>query len=289
MYILDSSRLSTFRTCPYKYKLQYIDEWQPREKSIHLVAGAAFAAGIEAARLAWFVDGVRDRDECLARGIIALCREYGATIPPVDSVKTAWRMIGALEHYFNAFPLEDDGCVPLTIDGRIGIEYQIELPLSINGSYHMFKGRCDAVVSFAGGNYIVDEKTTSRLGYSWGTQWDMRSQFTAYAYLMQYLLDIKIDGIIVRGVSILKNGYDTAQVITTRSQHEMAMWYRRLCEDVAMMDRYKETGYYPPNLEGGCTEYNGCPFQRVCKSPDDKKEAWLSLYYVKTPSQLAQN
>lgn len=288
MRILDSTRLTTFRTCPYKYKLQYVDEWQPREKSIHLIAGAAFAAGVEATRRAYFVEGIRDRDLCLCKGIIALLNEYG-TAEPGDSPKTAWRMLGALEYYFNAYPLEADGCIPLTINGQIGIEYQIELPLSVQGKYHLFKGRCDAVVSFAGGNYIIDEKTTSRLGYSWGTQWDMRSQFTAYAYLMQYLLDVKIDGIIVRGVSILKNGYDTAQVITTRSQYELQQWYRRLCEDIEMMERYEQTGYYPPNLEGGCTEYNGCPFQRVCKSPDDKKEAWLSLYYEKATPLLAQN
>lgn len=288
MRILDSSRLATFRTCPYKYKLQYLDNWQPKEKSIHLVAGSAFAKGVEITRRSYFVEHIRDRDECLYRGVQALLTEYG-DIDAGDSPKTFWRMAGALEHYFQQYPLEDDGCIPISINNQIGIEYVIELPLSVAGKYHLFKGRCDAVVKFAGGNYIIDEKTTSRLGYSWGTQWDMRSQFTAYAYIMQYLLDIKIDGIIVRGVSILKNGYDTAQVITTRSQHEMEVWYRRLCEDVEMMNRYEQTGYYPLNLEGGCVEYNGCPFQRVCRSPDDKKEAWLSLYYEKKPLELAVN
>ena len=53
------------------------------------------------------------------------------------------------------------------------------------------------------GLYIEDDKTTSQLGSSWGAQWDMRSQFTGYAWAARQS-GLPIAGIIVRGISILK-------------------------------------------------------------------------------------
>ena len=46
---VDSTMLGTFRSCPQKLYRQYLQHWKPRGESVHLVAGGAFAEGIEAA------------------------------------------------------------------------------------------------------------------------------------------------------------------------------------------------------------------------------------------------
>lgn len=50
-HAIDSTMLATFRSCPQKFFRQYIQHWKPKTESVHLIAGGAFAAGIEAARL----------------------------------------------------------------------------------------------------------------------------------------------------------------------------------------------------------------------------------------------
>ena len=126
----------------------------------------------------------------------------------------------------------------------------------------------------AGGIYIYDEKTTSSLGATWGRQWEMRSQFTGYAWaaLKQ---GIKTNGSIVRGVSILKTKYDTLEVPTYRSDYEIARWEAQALRDIDRMIRAWKEGYWDYSLDSGCVEYGSCPFTKVCKSSEP--EAWLPV------------
>ena len=54
---VDSTMLATFRSCPQKFFRQYVEHWKPKAESVHLVAGGAFAAGIEEARRAFYEQG----------------------------------------------------------------------------------------------------------------------------------------------------------------------------------------------------------------------------------------
>ena len=57
-HAVDSTMLATFRSCPQKFFRQYVEHWKPKAESVHLVAGGAFASGIEAARRAFYEKGV---------------------------------------------------------------------------------------------------------------------------------------------------------------------------------------------------------------------------------------
>jgi hypothetical protein len=141
----------------------------------------------------------------------------------------------------------------------------------------LYCGRSDMIAHFAGGTYIFDEKTTSSLGPSWGNQWDLRSQFTGYCWAAERA-QIPVNGVVVRGVSILKTKYDTQQVITSRADWEIQRWYDQLLYDVSrMIDYCYRTGYWDYNLDHACTEYGGCLFKQPCKSPDP--QPWLDLYF----------
>ena len=54
--VLDSTIISSFRSCPTRFRLEYIENFKPRSVSIHLHAGAAYAAALEAGRKAFFFD-----------------------------------------------------------------------------------------------------------------------------------------------------------------------------------------------------------------------------------------
>ena len=56
-HAVDSTMLATFRSCPQKFFRQYVEHWKPKAESVYLVAGGAFASGIEAARRAFYEKG----------------------------------------------------------------------------------------------------------------------------------------------------------------------------------------------------------------------------------------
>lgn len=279
-HIIDSTILGNFRSCPQKMFRTYMQHWKPRGESIHLRAGKAFASGIEAARRAFYIEGLPSRD-AEAIGLGALVREYGSEDPPEGSTKTWDRMAGALEFYFENYPLGADGSPPIRVGASHGIEFSFAEPLDIahpeTGDPILYTGRADMVAEAFGGVFTYDEKTASQLGASWLRQWEHRSQFTGYTWALRRQ-GFRVDGVVVRGVSILKNDYGTAQAITYRSGWEIDRWEQQTLRDIRRMIQCWEEGYWDYNLDHACTEYGGCALQRVCKSPDPQK--WLEIDFV---------
>ena len=265
--VIDSSLIAAFRSCPRKAELEYLLHWKPQNQSVHLVAGAAYASGLEAARNAYYIEG-KSPDAAVALGLEALLTSYGDFECPPESAKSAERTAGALEFYFSAYPLGSDTAVPMTLpSGKRGIEFSFAEPIDIlhpeTGDPLLYCGRLDMLCDFEGMQLGEDDKTTSQLGASWPRQWDLRSQFTSYVWGAGRA-GIRLDGFLVRGVSILKTKYDTLQAITYRPEWQVNRWYEQLQRDVKRLIACWEEGYFDYNLDHACTEYGGCPFKQVC-------------------------
>lgn len=268
--VWDSSMLAALRSCPQKFALSYLADWKPKQESHHLVAGAAFAKGLEVTRRAFYQDG-KPSGESLESGISALLAHYGDFNPPDDSPKTAARMAGALEFYFNKWPLGTDPAVPASLGGRLGIEFSFATPLPLNhpvsGEPLMYCGRADMICDFAGGRYVEDDKTASQLGASWSRQWDLRSQFTAYCWAARSA-GIAVQGTLVRGISILKTKYDCAEAVTYRPEWQVDRWLGQTVRDIQRAIQCWKDGYWDWSLDHACTEYGGCSFRQICLQQD---------------------
>ena len=265
--VIDSSLIAAFRSCPQKAFLEFFQHWKSQEPSVHLIAGAAYAKGLEVARTAFFADEVPEQD-ALAMGVSACLAAYGDFQCPDDSAKSPGRTAGALEFYFERYPMSTDNAVPMTLPGgKKGIEFSFIEPLDAlhpeTGQPLLYSGRMDMLVTLEGMALGEDDKTTSQLGASWPRQWDLRSQFTSYVWGAGRA-GIKLDGFLVRGVSILKTKYDTLQAITYRPQWQIDRWYSQLLHDIRRMVECWESGFWDYNLDHACAEYGGCPFRQVC-------------------------
>ena len=269
--VLDSTIMAAFKSCPQKANLEFVEHWKLRDQSVHLHAGAAYAVGQEATRKAFYIEG-HSPETSLAIGMQALLTAYGTFECPADSPKSAERMAGALEYYYSHYRLGEDKAIPLKLPGdRHGIEFSFLEPLDLahpeTGEPLLYSGRMDMLCEYEGMKLGEDDKTASQLGASWPRQWDLRSQFTGYVWGAARA-GIKLDGFLVRGVSILKTKYDTLQAITYRPQWMLDRWYEQLLRDARRMIQAWEAGYFDFNLDHACAEYGGCPFRGVCQMRD---------------------
>ena len=212
----------------------------------------------------------------IAEGIGELLRFYGDFECPADSAKSAERMAGAFEFYWSNYPLgthDDHGnrIDPVELPGgKRAIEVNFAEPLPIahpdTGDPLIYCGRLDAILNYAGGRYITDEKTTTQLGASWSRQWDLRSQFTGYAWGARQI-GIKVDGALVRGISILKTKYDTQQAISYRPDWVIDRWYAEMLWWVSQLVEAYKRDVWIHNFDHACAEYGGCQFREACSDP----------------------
>lgn len=292
--VIDSSMMANFKSCPRKSELSDFEHWKSATPNVHLRAGGAYAAGLEAARRAFFEEG-KPHADAVAIGGAALLAFYGDFECPPDSAKSAERTLGALEFYFDRYPMDTDKLEPLTLPtGGRAIELNGVEPLDIlhpeTQEPLLYSWRIDLAGRLSGMLLGEDDKTASQLGASWPRQWDLRSQFTGYVWGARRN-SIPLQGFLIRGVSILKTKYDTMEAITYRPEWQIDRWYAQLLRDVRRMIKCWEEGYFDYNLDHACAEYGGCQFRNVCLSanPQDvltpffERRKWDPVTRTETP------
>jgi hypothetical protein len=277
--VWDSTMIAALDSCQHKARLEFMEHWKPKAPSVHLHAGAAFARGLEIARRRFYEEGVSAED-AVARGLGALLEAYG-DFDPAGSPKTRERMAGALEFYFDRYPLESDAAQPVLLpSGRRAIEFSFAnaLPIDhpVTGDPLIYAGRSDAISTWgSAGVFVQDEKTTQALGESWTRQWDLRGQFTGYCWGAQGI--VPVQGVLVRGISILKTKYDTVELVTYRPQWQIDRWLKQVCHKLLRaMDAWR-AGEWEMSLDHACTEYGGCIFRQTCLSQDPTP--WLEANF----------
>lgn len=277
--LIDASLLSSFKSCPQLCKKVYLEHYKSKEPSVHLLAGGAFASGCERTRSAFYTEG-KDSETSIAEGILELLRFYGDFQCPPDSAKSAERMAGAFEFYWDNYPLDNENDPIILGNGKRAIEISFAEPLPIlhpvTGNPLIYCGRMDAILNYAGGRFITDEKTTTQLGASWSRQWDLRSQFIGYAWGARQI-GIKVSGALVRGISILKTKYDTQQAPVYQADWKIDQWYTEMLSWVEDLVKCYQTGVWRHNFDHACAEYGGCQFRQACMSQDEAP--WLETYF----------
>lgn len=282
--VIDNSMRTTFVSCPQKFNLNYMQNWVPGRTNEHLQAGAAFAHGLEVTRFAYFDHG-KTQSEAVELGWRAIVEDYGrydAEHPNnagYDTHKTCERMAGALLYYFDVWPFESDFLIPVRIGDRLGVEVSFTLPIDLphpqTGEPLLYYGRFDMLAQHrqSGEFYMDDEKTASQLGNSWVKQWRLASQFTGYAWAMREM-GYPVTSGIIRGISILKTGYNHGQALVQRPKFLIERWYEQLLRDIKKMIECWDTGYFDHNYGPSCSAYGNCSFLDVCAAQNP--ETWLA-------------
>ena len=281
--VVDNTMLNEFRSCPQKAYRSFFQHWKPQGESVHLVAGAAFARGLEVARKLYFDEGAHP-EHCIEQGLGALIKAYGNFECPADSAKSAERMAQAFEYYLSGeWSLDRDKAKPARMpSGKHAIEFSFAEPLPIDhpetGEPIIYAGRSDMICELNNGLYVEDDKTTKGIGPKWANDWEMRSQFTGYAWAANRH-GWKVDGVLVRGVAILKTEFKRAQHISYRPEWEIDRWLNETYKTIRRMITAWRNSDFDYNMGESCAAYGGCSFLDICKKPNP--EEWLPMYFAK--------
>lgn len=293
--------LDSFHACPTQYKYSYVLRLQESgsSRSIHLIAGSAFARGLEVMRDAYY-----NRDQPLATaiilGFIALTLEYGPDLNETwaDHDKSWFNTVASYLNYLDRFPPPTDSLQPLaTITTRM-VEFTFSIPSPVlhpeTGQPILISGRMDWVGTQGSLIWGVDEKTTKTIGAGWATNWRLRGQFMCYAWALREY-GYKAQGIWVRGVPI--NAKASAEQIQEAmvpvKEWKLEMWVQQMTRYLERMKECWRTDAWDQDLGKSCTSFQqlenghyigGCPFQMLCDTPDP--EPWISTFERKPEKNL---
>lgn len=283
---VDSTMLTTFRSCKQKFFFEYVERLRPKKASIHLHAGGAFAAGVEAWREAHYIGGATSEEAQLA-GIKAFI-EFWKDVEPDDEweVKTFPNMLRAISSYMDTYPLEKDHVQPL----RPGsFEYSFAIPtrtLHPSGVPFIFAGRIDLLGQWNGWPVVLDEKTTKSLGAAFANKWKMRGQFLGYLWAVRQI-GIRATRAIVRGTGILKTEITHMEVPVSFPEHMIDVWADEMENTLGEMVHYWGENRWPRDLAEACYSYSPCPYILPCSAK--RPEIWYPEYAENTWNPVLRN
>lgn len=286
--VISASLRSLFNGCHAKAFWSEIYGLRPKTASVHLTAGSAYAAALEAYRRTYYGSGTYESDQAryddaVAEGLIALVKAYGPNDPDPKEKKQFDRVVAAFVEYLYAYPPTTDHVIPSYSHLGPRVEFSFAFEISdlrhpVTGDPLLYTGRLDQLADYNGALFIFDDKTASGIGPQWRRQWDLRSQFTGYAVGCQ-LHGLNVVGAIIRGMAILKESCTTAEAITYRPQWMIDRWKERLIWDVKRMLDCWKAGYWPTTGEesGECSNFGLCPFTHLCTA--ESPEKYIDVYY----------
>lgn len=281
--LLDNSAIASFKKCPLDWYYSSILSIARKGGNIHLHFGGAYAAGLEAGRKAFYDQGLSS-DESICLALDTAVRYWGEFEAPEDflGAKSLDRLVYALLEYFEQYPMESDPIRPFRLaTGKSAVEFTFSIPLGIDnpdtGEPLLYGGRFDMLAEYNQSLFVEDDKTASQLGAQWMRNWILDSQFTGYCWAARDF-GYPVAGAIIRGLSILKNGFGHAQAIVYRPDWQIERWLQATRHTVRLMIEYHRQSFFPPVLDKhSCNSYGGCAYHRLCESPNP--DAWIAIDY----------
>ncbi len=298
---VDSTMITCYRGCAQKFYKEFCLGLRPPGLSIDLHAGGCFALAIETTqRGIWLYN--HSFDEALMRAQAAFEVAWGDfEIPEFKkTAKTRERMWEAVLDYFREYPPLTDPCTPyFDAAGIPTFEYTFAIPLiktraGRNFPIHpttkdpfLYSGRFDMLGNYDGHPTPRDDKTTSYIGAGWTELWRLRNQFIGYTWACREC-GFDTEGVLVRGVAILKTLFHHAQHYQSYSQNLIDRWEDQLCSDLWRIYGSWIEGKWDYDFADNCTSYQKpCMFMDSCVSANPA--AWLSTMEVRRWNPLVKN
>jgi hypothetical protein len=134
-------------------------------------------------------------------------------------------------------------------------------------------GRIDKIIDWDGAIYVMDHKTTSRLGYEFFYKIKPNMQFDGYIWAARQLGYPTTSGVVLDALLVAKGLVVPAQLaklqplardISTRTNEDLDRYVRNVGLIVNDIRKCYETDIWYENTES-CCDFIECPYRKICK------------------------
>lgn len=303
---VDNTMLMSFQKCPLFYLTRHEEHWTSRYASGALGHGGAMHEGLKA----WY-QGMKDGVHIHSRAEMAL-EAINLAWPdshPVDDFRTKERALRMMVEYIKEYPAETfqilEVEVPFCFElGRFILWCEAcqheSLPFTSTGFPTVICHRCagelepieyggifDTLTQFGGGSqsvtYVLEHKTTSQMGPTYFTQWELHNQVTGYCWGASVASGKLVGGANINCLCLTTGGnmkFDRRMIGRNLSQiEEWKNNVARTCNEIAYARR---TGQWRMSTEQCVGKYGTCMFHsvHVLSDPDERRRR-LEVDYVK--------
>lgn len=264
--MIDNSQLQTFKDCPERYRLHYIEGLQKRDEGRD-EHDKNFGKAIHSALESYYTNGDIEASKA------AFKADYPEQLNVDDNAKTQETGIILIEAYAKHYAQEDKGWEILSVEVKDSFKIQdIEFLVKI-----------DLVVKKQGCVYFVDHKTTGKaFNWMYWSRFEPNPQITAYTAYCQAKYGECSGGII----NALRFGhrqraykgepagfyYEFQRQLFNRNKYQVESWKKdqikwnkKFALEVELEKQLSDGGVWTKN-EGQC---GYCSYKEVCISCND--------------------
>jgi hypothetical protein len=270
----DYTMLSNFLTCRRKYYYRIVQSIVSKKPP----TAAEFGRCIHLALDEWFKSHDMEKGKQIFRNVF---------VPdPEDEKRTVPVAMKLLDLYaekyeyegFKVLASEKTFIIPFAgLKGDIGERYLI--------------GRIDKIIDWDGVIYVMDHKTTSRLGAEFFYKIKPNMQFDGYILGARSLGYPTCSGAVMDALLVAKGLLTSSQLsrltplardISTRTEEELLEYMWDTVDTLHDMRICYETGRWHRNTES-CCDFIECPYRRICKEEEGIRKNIIESDFMLSP------
>jgi hypothetical protein len=292
-YAWDSVSLGLLKTCPRKYFLTMVQNWQPRKRSPHLDFGIYYHSALEGylklmAQQPEYISNFDWHEHCVREVVHQALISSVNYEPPIDNRtwkprndKTRMGLIRSIVWYLDKYGINDNARPVLLSDGRPAVELSFRFSV---GHDLMLAGHLDQIVSFGNEIYVMDHKTTSATVTGASARYFFKNfkpdnQMSLYSLGASVAFQVPVRGVLIDAAQIAVEFTAFQRDVTYRKEAELDEFLQGLYAYRQMAEYYHRTGFWPMN-EASCGNYGGCAFRDICSQSPSVRDKFLASAFT---------
>lgn len=198
-----------------------------------------------------------------------------------DANKNRMSLVRTVQWYLDHYKTDPAETVILR-NGKPAVElsFRMELPLvAPTGSPYIAAGHLDRLVNFAGGQYVLDRKSTkSTISTNYFDGYSPDNQMSLYSLAAQVVLEVPAKGVIIDACQIGVDFSRFRRGFAMRTQEQLNEFLHDFLHFIKEAERHAEARYWPMN-DKACGMYGGCKFREVCSKSPSVREGFLQANF----------
>lgn len=285
--MIDNSSMEQFTTCPRAALYSIVRRLRPSGERSALTFGGIIHKILEAR---YRSAGVLHAQTSEVTNVMLATaeREFSKWTPPEDDFRTYSCAVELIRRYEETYPFESFEVARMSNgDPLIEIPFAVPLGEITDADGKTIKivwtGRIDLVYisQNGGGLYVMDHKTTSVMGPSYFSTFEISHQLYGYAWAVEQLSKQTVTGVVINALGVRKptktgKAFEFERRLIPVQRGLLEEWRTDCLHIVSDFIEMCRRGYLPKHTAWCVSKFGECPFRKVCTlDSNEQREVML--------------